>query len=254
MDGRWPTRWLVVVGRRLKTPAGFLWARLTPGGGFGLEVTTLLAALAVALFVLISYAVQIHGDPGPTAADRTAFDVADALQARWLTDLAKVITDLGSAAVVLPLALLAAGGLASARRWSELAVLVVGTLIIFFGVHDIKDAVDRPRPAGALVKTSGASFPSAHTAYSVFYLWAALTLVVRLRPGMGRATAVVVVGIAITVLVGLSRVYLRAHFLSDVSAGWALGISAYALCAVIALVAAQLRQNGQLGAAGKDRN
>ena len=67
---------------------------------------------------------------------------------------------------------------------------------------------------------------------------------IRLRPGMARATGVVVAGIAIAALVGLSRVYLEVHFLSDVSGGWALGASAYSLCAAVALVVVQLRQNG----------
>jgi undecaprenyl-diphosphatase len=55
-------------------------------------------------------------------------------------------------------------------------------------------------------------------------------------------------GIAITALVGLSRVYLGAHYLSDVNAGWALGIASYALCAAVGLVAVQLRHNGGDGA------
>ncbi len=237
------TRWLLAIGRRLSPPARFLWGRLTPGGTFGLEFTTLMSFLAVALFVLVSYTIVFSGDSGATGADMTASDIVGHIRAAWLIDVAKAITQLGSAAVVVPLALLAAGALASARRWTELGVLVIGTLIIFFGVHEFKVAVDRPRPAGGLVDTSGSAFPSGHAAYSVFYVWAALTLVVRLRPGMARATAVVVAGVAITALVGLSRVYLGVHYLSDVSGGWALGVSAYALCAAVGLVAVQLRQN-----------
>ena len=65
----------------------------------------------------------------------------------------------------------------------------------------------------------------------------------RLRPGMARGAAVVVAGIALTALVGLSRVYLDVHYLSDVSAGWALGAAAFSLCAAVALVITTVRQN-----------
>jgi undecaprenyl-diphosphatase len=242
------------LGRRLRTPARCLWARLTPGGSFGLEFTTLMAVLAVSLFVLISYAAQINSDPGPTASDRTVLDVAESIRMGWLTTIAKALTHLGSAGVVIPLAAICAAALAAARRWPEFLVLVAGTLIIVVALGDIKDAIDRPRPGGGLISVPGSSFPSGHAAYSVFYLWAAVTLVMRVRPGMARATGVVIAGIALTALVGLSRVYLHVHYMSDVSAGWALGISAYALCAAIALVGFQLRQNG-LGAGGsQDRN
>jgi len=253
MQERWATRWLVAIGRRLSRPARFIWGRLTPGGTFGLEFTTLMSILAVGLFVLVSYTVIISGDPGPTPGDRTALDVADSIEVGWLTSIAKIVTGLGSGGVVIPLAVLSAGALATARRWPEFWVLLAGTVIIFLGVADLKDAVDRPRPASGLVEISGSAFPSGHAAQSVFYVWAALTLVIRLRPGMARATGVVVAGIAITALVGLSRVYLQVHYLSDVSAGWALGVSAYALCAAVALVAVQLRQN-EPGAVGEDRN
>ena len=55
--------------------------------------------------------------------------------------------------------------------------------------------------------------------------------------------ALIAVGVALTVAVGLSRVYLGVHYLSDVSGGWALGVAAFAGCAAIAMVVAHLRQN-----------
>ncbi len=72
----------------------------------------------------------------------------------------------------------------------------------------------------------------------------------RLRPGMARGAAVVAAGIVLTVLVGLSRVYLGVHYLSDVSAGWALGAAAFSLCAAVALTITTVRQNGAGAAAG----
>jgi len=237
------TRWIVVLTRRFRPQLEFLWERVTPGGTFGLELTSLMATFAVASFVLVAYTVIVNGEPGPTPGDTTAIEIAERLGAGWLTDLSKVFTHLGSSAVIGLMAIAAAGLLAARRRWAEFGVLVAGLLLIFIGVHELKDMVDRPRPGGGLIDVSGSSFPSAHAAYSTFYVWLAVTIVLRLRPGMARGAAVIAAGIALTVLVGLSRVYLGVHYLSDVSAGWALGIAAFSLCAAVALVVTTVRQN-----------
>jgi membrane protein DedA with SNARE-associated domain/membrane-associated phospholipid phosphatase len=234
-------RWLVLPARRFSPQLRFLWERVTPGGTFGLEFTSLMAILAVAGFVLVSYTAIVGADPGPTPGDLTAFDIAGELRTGWLVDVAKLVTALGAAAVVLPLAAVCAAALFARGRWAELGVLLAGLAIVFAGVHELKDAIDRPRPEGGLVSASGSSFPSGHAAYSTFYVWLAVTLTIRLRPGMARGAAVFAAGIALTALVGLSRVYLEVHFLSDVSAGWALGAAAFSLCAAVALTVSTLR-------------
>jgi membrane protein DedA with SNARE-associated domain/membrane-associated phospholipid phosphatase len=237
------SRWLVLLGRRFQPQLRFLSARLTPGASFGLEFTSLMATLAVAGFVLVAYTEIVSGDAGPTPGDRTAIDVVASLQTAWLVDVAKGVTVLGSGELVLSLAGVCAIALALRRRWAELGVLVTGMALIFVGVHELKAAVDRPRPEGGLVDVSGSSFPSGHAAYSTFYLWLAVTIVMRLRAGMTRGAAVVTAGIALTALAGLSRVYLDVHYLSDVNAGWALAAAAFSLCAAVALVISTLRQN-----------
>jgi undecaprenyl-diphosphatase len=243
MEGQRAIAWLLPLGRRFRPQARFVWNRLTPGGTFGLEFTSTLAVLAVGLFVLIGYTVIVGDDPGPTPGDVTAQDIAEAIRTPWLTTLTEGVTTLGAPALVWTLAFFCAVSLALARRWWEFWILVAGMVLIVAGVHLLKDAIDRPRPDGGLVSASGSSFPSGHAAYSTFYVWLAVTLVMRLRPGMARASAVVLAGVGVAVVVGLSRVYLNVHYLSDVSAGWALGASAFALCAAIALIVTQLRQN-----------
>jgi membrane protein DedA with SNARE-associated domain/membrane-associated phospholipid phosphatase len=243
MEGHAVARWLVVLGRRFRPQLQFLWARVTPGGTFGLEFTSLMATLAVASFVLIGYTAIVSGDAGPTPGDMTATDIVDSIRAAWLTDVAKFVSGLGSGAVVWSLTFVSAILLVARRRWAELGVLAAGMAMIIIGVHEIKDAIDRPRPAGSLVGYTGSSFPSGHAAYSTFYIWLAVTLTVRLRPGMARATAVVAAGIVLVALIGVSRVYLGVHYLSDVNAGWALGAAAFSLCAAVSLVIATLRQN-----------
>jgi undecaprenyl-diphosphatase len=241
MEGHRATRWLVELARRPQFR--FLWDRVTPGGTFGLEFTSLMATLAVASFVLVAYTVVVGGEPGPTPGDETAREIVENLHSAALVSVAKVVTWFGSGVVVWALAAICAALLAWRRRWAEFWVLVAGMVITQIGITEIKDAVDRPRPPDPLVSTSGSSFPSGHAAHSVFYLWLAVTIVLRLRPGMARGAAVVTAGFALTALVGLSRVYLQVHYLSDVSAGWALGAAAFSFCAAVGLVVSQVRQN-----------
>jgi len=243
MEGHGATRWLVDLARRRELR--FLWDRVTPGGTFGLEFTSLMATLAVSLFVLVAYTVMIGDDPGPTPGDETAIEVVEYLQAGALTGVAKVLAFLGSTGLTWALALVGAALLGWRRRWTEFWVLLAGMTITQIGLEALESSVDRPRPPEPLVDTSGAGFPSTHAAHSVIYLWLAVTIVLRLRPGMARATAVVVTGIVLTALIGLSRVYLEVHYLSDVSAGWALGAAAFSFCAAAGLVVSQVRQNPQ---------
>ena len=60
---------------------------------------------------------------------------------------------------------------------------------------------------------------------------------------MSRGTALVVAGLLLAVAIGLSRVYLGVHYMSDVSGGWALGVSIYALLSAIVVVVVHFRQN-----------
>jgi membrane protein DedA with SNARE-associated domain/membrane-associated phospholipid phosphatase len=242
MEKRQALRPILALGRRLRPQFAFLGRRLTPGG-LGLELTTLLAALSVGLFVVIAYWAVVAGDPGPTPGDQTAFDVAGNLQVTWLTDAAEGITQLGSGWVAWPLAALAAVALAVSRRWLEFWVLVVGMVMTVLLVHGIKAWTDRPRPPDPLVSASSPAFPSGHAAYSTLYVWLAVTLALRLVPGITRRSLVIAAGILVAALVGLSRVYLRVHWLSDVTAGWALGLSCFSAVAIVALILGYIRHN-----------
>ena len=183
MEKRRALRPLLALGRRLRPQFAFLGRRLTPGG-LGLELTTLLAALSVGLFVVIAYWSVISGDPGPTPGDQTALNIANDLQASWLTSAAKELTHLGSGWVTWPLATLAAVALAATRRWMEFWVLVSGMVATILLVHGIKAWTDRPRPPDPLVSASGSAFPSGHAAYSTLYVWLSVTLALRLAPGV----------------------------------------------------------------------
>ena len=237
------TGWMVHLGRRLDPQYQFLRDRLTPGTTFGLEFTTLCAVMAVASFVLISFGVITSETPGPTSGDTTAVNFVDLIRTGWLTDAAKVITLLGSSVVLMPLIVVTAGFFAFTGRWPEFLVLALSALAILIGIDAIKEWVARPRPPDPIIQYSGFSYPSGHAAHSVFYVWLSVVIAVRIRADRIGGIAIFSVGLLLTVLVGLSRVYLSAHYLSDVSGGWALGAFCFAFFSAAALIWHQLRQN-----------
>ena len=129
------------------------------------------------------------------------------------------------------------------RRAAEGAPLIPAFAITYLGVHFAKVATGRARPADALVDTLGSAFPSGHSAYGVAYVACALA-VAHAMPGMARRALFVGLALAVTIAVGMSRIYLRAHWVTDVVGGIGLGVSAFAICGAISLVVAFLRHNG----------
>ena len=94
MEERPLLRPLVALGRRVQPQARFVLARITPGG-LGLEFTTLVAVLAVSVYVVVGYTSTISAHPGPTPGDQAVLDFMDKIQVAWLVSLAKVVTTLG---------------------------------------------------------------------------------------------------------------------------------------------------------------
>jgi membrane-associated phospholipid phosphatase len=187
-----------------------------------------VAAVALAVFVALTIVVISNPSLG---ADARAFHVADELRTPALTQAARDVTTLGLLAIVGPVLLVGAVLLIQHRRRARAAALLIGAALTWISVWITKAAVDRPRPPAALVHTSGQSYPSGHAANSVGYLALTIALTVVISSRIGRIAAVAV-GALLAALVGLSRVYLRAHYASDVLAGEALATAMYALVTI----------------------
>lgn len=139
--------------------------------------------------------------------------------APWLDWVMLGFTQLGSGTLAFLLA-----GLFYFQGQELLAYrLVLGTLTLWLMVELIKAAVRRPRPFAALVQARivgarmpGRSFPSGHTSQAFFL---ATLLVQALQPAL---VWVVLLYLA-AILVGITRMYVGAHYPRDVVAGAILG-------------------------------
>ena len=230
----------------------FLWKRITPGE-LGIELTTTLAVASVGGFVFYAYTDQLYVDPGLTPADREFQDLAKELYNETAVDIAKVVTELGSLAVVIPLMAIAVAILAWKRRPFELGALVIGLALVYVGVHLTKAGIDRPRPSEPLDDTDGSAFPSGHAAYATAHV-AMAVVAARILPNLASRAALVVAAVVVAAVVGVTRVYLRAHYWSDVVGGWALGAGVFGAIAALALLVSYIRQNGRADGPVESRN
>jgi undecaprenyl-diphosphatase len=152
--------------------------------------------------------------------DQSVYDWSDDVRSDPLTALARALSFIGSGAVTIPLRLGVAAWLAVRSRWRALAVWVLTWATAELTLALAKSYFHRGRPLDALVDTRGFSFPSGH---AVAAAATAVSLVlVLMPPGPARRRWEWTAAIFAFVMAS-SRVYLRAHWLSDVVAGVLLG-------------------------------
>lgn len=217
-----------------------------------------IAALAALLVVAIGVLTFIEVADDMTEADGRAVDEAvlhwlqpvagEPRGPWWLHEAAADLTSLGGISVLGLFAVIALGFLLIQRKRLSAALLVLGLAGGVALSEGLKALFERQRPPAAFqaVETLNASFPSGHALLStVFYLTLGVMLT---RAVPRRRLKAFVLGAAMTVagLVGATRVYLGAHWLSDVIAGWCAG-AAWAMTLWLVAWAVQRRQARHAG-------
>ena len=121
------------------------------------------------------------------------------------------------------------------RAWIDLGFLLAALVGSQVAVALVKAWIDRPRPdvGSAVALPSSASFPSAHATAGVACLGAAAVLVSERLPSSRARVLLWSVVAASGALVGLSRIALNVHYVTDVVAGWCFGLAWLAGCLVV---------------------
>ena len=213
-------RLALLLDRQGAGPSGV--ARVLRNDEGALEAAALigLTVCGVAGFALLAFAVIF--DPELALADAAIGQFVQGLRTEWATSAMLGITMLGDMAVLLPLALLLIAALALWRDWwMALAVAAAGLAGVVF-VPLLKALLHRARPMEMYQGTDGFSFPSGHSTFATIILGMLALFVARSLPVRFRG-AVYAVFAMLVALIALSRVYLQAHWPTDVLAGMLFG-------------------------------
>src|SRR6202171_2687853 len=143
----------------------------------------------------------------------------------WLPEAARDISALGSTIVLGILLLAVVGYLLMVRRraaaWLMLGAVLSGVALNTF----LKFSFARPRPdlVTPLARVVTASFPSGHATMSAITYLTLGALLARTHSEISLRIYFMALAGLLTVLVGLSRIYLGVHYPTDVLAGWCIG-------------------------------
>src|SRR5580693_4591517 len=187
----------------------------------------IVVIVATLVFTVLLIAVRLRWGP-LEAADHDAAARLNSLVAGHpaLVAVIKAVTWLGSNGVLWTVLGVSAGVMALRRRWKlALYLLVTGAGALVLDPI-LKSLVGRLRPVVAhpVAHGAGNSFPSGHSLGSIVCYCAVLLVFLPAARGRWRAVFITVI-VTLVALIGISRILLGVHYLSDVVGAWSLGIA-----------------------------
>jgi membrane-associated phospholipid phosphatase len=146
------------------------------------------------------------------------------IQHPFLVSIMKSITNIGDELVLIILSFLLLLFLLYKKKYNYLFSLAFGMASGFILVWLLKNIIQRPRPPNSLIEVSGYSLPSGHATMSLIFFSLLIYFFKDEIKNKILKIIVISMGILLMVLIGFSRIYLHAHWISDVFAGYCLGI------------------------------
>lgn len=187
-----------------------------------------IGASALVIFLLCAWLVGSHA-PALNANDAALRSLVNAHRTNWgtafFTHLTLTYNSTGTTIIAGFVTLVALLGF-SWRAGLQVALTVAtGSWLN----HYLKSLFQRSRPTNdVLMHYGGWSFPSAHAALSALTMGCLVLLILRTKWPTKYRHPLATLAVVFALLIGFSRLYVGAHFLSDVIGGWALGITVVA--------------------------
>jgi membrane protein DedA with SNARE-associated domain len=196
-------------------------ALIDPNRPESAALVVLAACLLAIGWAWFAWSATVLAGGGPLPLDRAVFDAMMALRNPLADRLMAALASIGDVQVLLPASLLVLLWLAWRRRWMAaahwLAALGFGLVL----TSGLGAAVAMPRPPDA---AAGFGFPSIAVTMTTIVFGFFAVLIAREMPGRRRVWPYLLAGAAVTLL-GFARLYLDAHWLSDIVGGVLFGLA-----------------------------
>jgi len=188
-----------------------------------------LVLWAVAGMLFVAFAIPPVRDV-LFSMDEWIYDTTYPIKIGVLTAAAYTLNFIGSGLFAWPFRLLITLILAGKRRWDAVAAWLLALALSEPFIWSLKALYGRARPPEALVETVSASFPSGHAIGGAVM---AVGLVIAFVPAGPARRNLELVAAGFALIMGGSRIYLGAHYFTDVLAGVAFGSAAAIGAAVL---------------------
>ena len=163
-------------------------------------------------------------------------DLSQPIGPAWLTHAVNDITSLGGVTVLTLMTVLVTVYLLLDRRRPIAIFMLLSVLGGWLLSTVLKLGVARPRPdiVPHLIEVHDLSFPSGHAMLSAVTYLTLGALLARAQTFRSTRVFVMAVGVLLTLIIGLSRIYLGVHYPTDVLGGWCAGATWALACWMVA--------------------
>jgi len=207
-----------------------------------IKILLVLLTLFLSLFVFINIGILVTDgttkqfDESIIKFFRVDENNSEPIGSYFLTESIRDVTSLGGETVITIITIFVLGFLFLRKRydamWLVLAATVGGALISL----GLKEFYGRERPdiSYRLIDVTQLSFPSGHSMMSAVVYLTQAAIIARIQKNKKIRIYILSAAIFLTLIIGISRVYLGVHYPTDVIGGWTIGLAWASFCWFVA--------------------
>ena len=187
------------------------------------KLLIIISTLLLIVIVLITKKIALKEE---LIMDKIAYDIlVTKLRNPTLTSIMKIATALSNVSFIAISSIILIAVFIILKK-KKISQLIMGNLLFIVLLNQIiKFMIRRDRPTGfRLIEMTGYSFPSGHSMVSMAFYGILIYIINHLIKNKYIKIPLIILNIVIIILIGISRVYLGVHYLSDVVTGYSISI------------------------------